>query len=92
MALATRWRRPVGFERLGRAADREVVGLGAAAGEHDLRRVGVQERRRPRTAPSSMAAFACWPKWCTLDALPKISRVARDDRLDHFGARGVVAL
>ena len=37
------------LERLGGAADREVVGLGAAAGEHDLRRVGADQRRDRRS-------------------------------------------
>ena len=48
MALATRWRRPVGLERLGGAADGEVVGFGAAAGEDDFRRIAVDERRHRR--------------------------------------------
>ena len=34
-----------GLERVGRAANREVISLGAAAGEHDLRRIAVHERR-----------------------------------------------
>jgi hypothetical protein len=41
---------------------------------------------------SSSAALACCPKWCTLDALPKISRVARTTASTATGARGVVAL
>ena len=50
MALAMRCRRPVGFERLGDAAQGEIVGLGAAAGEDDLGRLGADQRRhrRPR--------------------------------------------
>ena len=49
------------LERLGRAADGEVVGLGAAAGEDDFGRIGVQEAATADRA-SSRAALACWPK------------------------------
>ena len=37
------------LERVGGAADREVVRLGAAAREHDLRRIAVDERRHGRS-------------------------------------------
>jgi len=46
---------------------------------------------RPALAPS-IAALACCPKWCTLDALPKWSRVARTTASRTSGASGVVAL
>ena len=38
-----RCRAPGHLERLGRAANREVIGLGAAAGEDDFRRFGADE-------------------------------------------------
>jgi hypothetical protein len=40
----------------------------------------------------SSAAFACWPKVCTLDALPNRSRVAAVTASTTSGASGVVAL
>ena len=69
------------LERLGGAAQREVVGLGAAAGEHDLGRLGADQRGRRPIAPRRAAALACWPKWWTLDALPKSSTSALRHRL-----------
>ena len=57
MALAMRWRRPVDLERLGDAAEREVVGLGAAAREHDLGRLAPDQirDRGPRVVEHALA-------------------------------------
>jgi hypothetical protein len=41
--------------------------LGAAACEHDLRRVGADEGLPHRRAASSERGLGRWPKWCTLD-------------------------
>ena len=56
MALTTRWRRAGRLEGLGGAPDREVVGLGAPAREHDFGRIGVQEPRycRPCVVESGL--------------------------------------
>src|SRR6476661_7707309 len=76
-----------GFERLRDTAQREVVRLGAAACKYHFRGISANDERA-----SSSIAFACCPKRCTLDALPKISRLARPTISITSGARGVVAL
>ena len=60
MALATRWRRPGRLERLGGAANREVVRLGAAAREDDLGRIGADQGgdRRPRLVERRLGLLA----------------------------------
>ena len=83
---------PGGLERLGDAAQREVVGLGAAAGEHDLGRLGVRSARPTADRASSRRALARCPKWCTLDALPKSSTRACVIASATGGSTGVVAL
>ena len=84
MALATRCFRPARLERIGGAADREVVRLGAAAGVDDLRRVGMNQRGDRRTGIVEDG----------LGALPEVMHARRvaeliagggDDRLEHLG-------
>ncbi len=48
MPVVTILRRPEGSSCLGRASQREVVGLRPAARQHDLARVGVDEPRDAR--------------------------------------------
>ena len=59
MALAIEVPAAGGLERLGDAAEREVVGLGAAAREDDLGRLGRRSGRRRLSRASSSAALAC---------------------------------
>ena len=53
---------PGRLERLGGAADREVVGLGAAAREDDFRRLGADQSAATAVRASSRIALACCPK------------------------------
>jgi hypothetical protein len=41
---------------------------------------------------SSSTAFARWPKWCTLEALPNSSVITRAITSATAGSTGVVAL
>ena len=78
-------------ERLGGAAEGEVVGFGTAAREDDFGRLGA-DQRRDRARASSSAALARCPNAWTLDGLPKVSRGARATASTTSGATGVVAL
>ena len=94
MPVVTRCRRPVGLERLGRAAKREVVGLGAAAREDDLARVGADQRGDRRRARRRRTALARWPKAWTRRGVAGARRAehARHRRRRPPAAGGVVAL
>ena len=86
-------RAPARFERLGDAAEGEVVGLGAAGGPDDLGRLGADRASPHAPVASSRAALARCPKAWTLDALPKSSASASRHRRRRLpGRRGVVAL
>ena len=76
------------LEGVGRAADREVVGLGAAARVDDLRRVGMNQRgdRRSGIVQEGLGALAE-----VMDARRVAELVAGGghDRIEHFrGERG----
>ena len=76
------------LERLGGAADGEVVRLGAAAGEHDLRRVGADQRRdrRSRLVERRLRLLA---EVVHARRVAEQSRRARGDRVDDLrGERG----
>ena len=92
MALATRWRRPVGSSASAAPRIAKLSGFGAAAGEDDLGRIGVDERghRRSRLVERRLGLLA---------EVVHARRVAEDDpgwrgrrRRATSGARGVVAL
>ncbi len=83
----TRMRRRFGVpsQRLDDAAQREVVGLRAAAGEHDVAGLGADERGHLRRAPRRARALARWPKAWMLEALPNYVGERAGQRVDDLG-------
>ena len=75
------------LERFGGAAQREVVGLGAAAREDDLGRLGADERRDRRSGVIERR-LGPLAEGVDADGLPNCVGRARDDGLDHLGASG----
>ena len=81
------------LERLGGAANREVVGLGAAGREHDLARHRRRSARPPRRARRRRPPWPAGRMRGPTTALPKSSREhARRSRRRPRAAGGVVAL
>ena len=84
---------PAARARAGRALHREVVGLGAAGGEHDLAGLGAEERRdllpglleRGLRRPGRRVAAAR-----VAERAPQERRHRRDRLGPHRGGRGVV--
>ncbi len=72
------------FESLGGAADREVVGFGAAAGEDDLRRIAAHERRnrRPRLVQQRFGLLA---EVMHARRVSKLVARRSHNRVDDFG-------
>ena len=74
------------LERLGGAADREVVRLGAAAREHDLRRIGVDQGRDRRPRLVQRAPWPAGRSGARSTRCRTRSREARDDGVDALRA------
>src|ERR1043166_882423 len=70
--------------RFAQTANREVVGLSSTRRKDDLILLRANQR-------CDFAPRACWPKPCTLEALPNVSTTARAIAFATRGSTGVVA-
>ena len=75
----------------GAALHREVVGLGATGREHDLGRVGAEQRSATVSRASSSAVFAARAAECAPDGLPGCSARNGSIAATASGRIGVLA-
>ena len=75
------------LERFGGAADREVVRLGAAAREHDFRRIAANQRGDGRSRVVQQR-FGLLAEVMNARRVAELFARGRHDRLDDFGGEG----
>ena len=75
------------LERLGGAADGEVVRLGAAAREHDFGRIGIDERRHRRSGVVQ-DRFGLLAEMMHARGIPELVAGRANDGLDDLGREG----